>query len=128
MSEGNSMFKAFLTGGIVGAVVALLFAPESGEEIRRRIVELGENTIDSVETGKVDLIARVQGLKGELEALKNQAMESGQKRIREELEAISAALDTFHQERHKAAVDLEQKAPATDSDVDEPIEPDGDEA
>lgn len=128
MSEGNSMFKAFLTGGIVGAVVALLFAPESGEEIRRRIVELGENTIDSVETGKVDLIARVQGLKGELEALKNQAMESGQKRIREELEAISAALDTFHRERHKAAVDLEQKAPATDSDVDEPIEPDGDEA
>lgn len=33
----NSLLYAFLGGALVGAGVALLFAPERGEDLRRRI-------------------------------------------------------------------------------------------
>ena len=36
MSDGGSgdFFKGFLIGGMIGAVVALLYAPQSGKETR----------------------------------------------------------------------------------------------
>ena len=36
--RGNTLI-AFLLGGIIGAGIALLYAPESGQETRRRIKE-----------------------------------------------------------------------------------------
>lgn len=36
----NSVLYAFLGGALVGAGIAVLFAPEKGEEIRRRIKEI----------------------------------------------------------------------------------------
>lgn len=48
MAEGNgnnagTVVLAFLVGGVVGAGIALLFAPASGEETRRKIRETGED-------------------------------------------------------------------------------------
>jgi len=44
-STGNgSVFVAFLAGAALGAVAALLLAPGSGEQTRRRIAELGGET------------------------------------------------------------------------------------
>jgi gas vesicle protein len=37
--RGGSVFGAFLLGGLIGAVVALLFAPRSGKEMRDMIAE-----------------------------------------------------------------------------------------
>lgn len=37
--SNNSLLYAFLGGALVGAGVALLFAPERGEDFRRRIKE-----------------------------------------------------------------------------------------
>ncbi len=37
--SNNSLLYAFLGGALVGAGVALLFAPERGEDLRRRIKE-----------------------------------------------------------------------------------------
>lgn len=45
-TSGTDFFAGFLVGALVGAAVALLFAPQSGEEtrtlIRDRGIELGE--------------------------------------------------------------------------------------
>ena len=38
-----SMLLAFLGGTLVGGVVALLFAPRSGEQTRKRITEMAED-------------------------------------------------------------------------------------
>ena len=38
----------FLTGAAIGAGLALLFAPQSGEETRKKIKEMGEKVADEV--------------------------------------------------------------------------------
>ena len=44
MSEntGSKMFFSFLTGAVIGAGLALLFAPQSGEETRKQIKDFSE--------------------------------------------------------------------------------------
>lgn len=47
-SRGNSVLMPFLVGGIVGAGIALLFAPKAGKEVRDDIRSLTTKTKDSV--------------------------------------------------------------------------------
>jgi gas vesicle protein len=47
----GAVLLAFLTGAAIGGVVALLFAPRSGEDTRRRLFEFGEDAKDKF--GKV---------------------------------------------------------------------------
>ena len=57
MSDRDSEFGAFLTGfvvgGLVGAAVSLLFAPQSGEEtraiIKEKSIELKDKAVETVE-------------------------------------------------------------------------------
>ncbi|MGB9639277.1 MAG: YtxH domain-containing protein [Anaerolineales bacterium] len=57
MSERDSDFSAFLAGlifgGLIGAAVALLYAPQSGEEtrtiIREKSIELKDKAVDTAE-------------------------------------------------------------------------------
>ncbi len=46
--KGNTMLMPFLVGGIVGAGIALLFAPKAGSEIRGDIKRLTTRTRDRV--------------------------------------------------------------------------------
>jgi len=47
--SAGSVFVAFLLGAATGAAVALLFAPASGEETRRRLAEKAREGRDRVE-------------------------------------------------------------------------------
>ena len=44
--SAGTVVLSFLLGGMVGAGVALLFAPKSGRETRQRIMELAEDVRD----------------------------------------------------------------------------------
>jgi gas vesicle protein len=70
----NSMdlLFSFLLGGVVGATVALLFAPASGEQTRRRIREATDEVSDNLkqEYGRVRDKAEI-----EISRLKNRASE-----------------------------------------------------
>ena len=49
--EGNGFLGtvfAFLTGAAIGAGLALLYAPQSGEETRKKLKELSEKVADDV--------------------------------------------------------------------------------
>ncbi len=61
---------AFLLGGVVGATLALLFAPASGEQTRRRIREAGDEVSTNVkeEYGRIRDKAEI-----EMSRLKNRA-------------------------------------------------------
>jgi len=50
---------AFTVGGIVGAGIALLFAPQSGEKTRKRI-------LDAVEDAKEDIVDYADRLKAKI--------------------------------------------------------------
>ena len=48
-SNSGSLLLGFALGAIVGAAVALLYAPASGEETRRRLVRRARETQDRAE-------------------------------------------------------------------------------
>ncbi len=54
----GAFFLGFLTGGIAGAIVALLFAPQSGEEtrklIREKAIDLQERASSTIEDALAD--------------------------------------------------------------------------
>jgi gas vesicle protein len=49
-SSAGSVFMAFVLGAAAGAAVALLFAPASGEETRRKLGEKAREGRDRAET------------------------------------------------------------------------------
>jgi gas vesicle protein len=65
-SDFGSFLSGFLMGGLIGAAVALLMAPQSGEETRKLIrekgIELRDQASDSLETAAADARARADEL------------------------------------------------------------------
>jgi gas vesicle protein len=107
---------AFLLGGVVGATIALLFAPASGEQTRRRIKE----ATDEVSTNVKEEYGRIRD-KAEIEMsrLKNRASDGinqaksyyDQKKSKLK-EAYSEGKRAFEEEQEKD----ELTAPAPSSD------------
>jgi gas vesicle protein len=50
-NTGSKMFFSFLTGAVVGAGLALLFAPQSGKETRKQIKDFSEKLGSEVKDG-----------------------------------------------------------------------------
>jgi gas vesicle protein len=52
---------SFVVGATLGAGLALLFAPASGYETRKRIKDYGDKAMDSVKEKGADVISKVKG-------------------------------------------------------------------
>ena len=79
--RGSVDFLAgFIVGGLVGAAVALIFAPQSGDETRARLRERGIELRDSAEGFSVEAKKRAGGVqersKGVLEHQKTRLQEA----------------------------------------------------
>lgn len=105
-SAGNtmSMLAGFVVGGVAGAGVALLLAPQSGKETRAQIqhktVELRDRAAEKVEgaltqvktkTHEIteDVRGKAEELRGKAEDLQHQ----GQEMLVEQLDRVSAAAE-----------------------------------
>ncbi len=96
-SAGSIMFS-FLLGGIVGAGLALLLAPQSGPETRRRITELSG-----------DVRKRADEAFDQAREAVESAFERGRGTIQEKREAVTSAIEAgreaFHKEKTKEAAE-----------------------
>ena len=102
MSDRDSGFVSFLSGfvvgGLVGAVAALLMAPQSGEETRAQIkdksIEIKDKTVSSLEdaatVAKEKAAEFSQAAKDKTEELK----QKGQVILEEQKAKISSAVDS----------------------------------
>jgi gas vesicle protein len=57
-SESTSGFTWFLAGAVCGAVVALLYAPNTGEETRNLIVKKTDETKDALADSSKELVEK----------------------------------------------------------------------
>jgi gas vesicle protein len=70
--EFGAFLIGFVVGGLTGAVVALLFAPQSGEETRALIKEKSIELRDKVEVSAEEAYAQAEQLAIEARARANQ--------------------------------------------------------
>ena len=90
--SSGSILLSFLLGGMLGAGLALLLAPQSGEETRRRIRELAEDAkekaLDYVSHTREKVVSAVEKGKGVIEEKKSAisaAFEAGKEAYEKEL-------------------------------------------
>lgn len=66
--RGGSKFGAFVLGGLVGALIGMLFAPRSGKETREMLAERGQEYLDSAmdvyDDGRDKLVEAFSAAKG----------------------------------------------------------------
>ncbi len=86
--SGFEFFKGFLFGGIVGAVVALLYAPKSGKEVRE---DIRKKSLDLREDAEVRL-------------------EFAQKKAEELLQETKLKFEDLRKESESAIKEIQEKA------------------
>jgi gas vesicle protein len=105
----TSVAAAFIIGGILGAGIALIFAPQSGEKTRRQIRRFGQRAINKAAAVQSELRDSIDGLVDDVtdklaEEIERgrewsesrikevqRALESGRSYIREEIDKITRA-------------------------------------
>ncbi|HOM99056.1 MAG TPA: YtxH domain-containing protein [Acidobacteriota bacterium] len=105
MADSGEKVLYFLIGSFVGASVALLFAPRSGEETRRVLSDKyrtgTEEVARKVETGKQKVVEVGRDLKQTVES----TVDKGRELVEEQKERIAAAVEAgkraFQEEKSK---------------------------
>ncbi len=94
--SSGSLFLSFLLGGVVGAGLAILLAPQSGRETREKIREMADDIKDRA-TGYVDdakkkvtsFVDEGKGYYEEKKSLVKSAVEAGKEAYEKEKERLS---------------------------------------
>lgn len=106
MSNQNSDFGAFLSGfivgGLVGAAIALLIAPQSGEEtrvmIRDRSIELKDKAVEAAEDARIRAEAAAEEARTRADEIKHR----GQQIYLDQKGKLESAIDSTKDAYQKA--------------------------
>ena len=82
-SETGSFQAGFILGGLVGAAVAMILAPASGEEARRKIRARGIELRDQIEDRAEETRKRAEDITGDVKTRAEKAAEEARKRAEE---------------------------------------------
>ena len=81
--KNKSGFFAFLLGGMIGATIGLLYAPQSGEETRKILIDEGQDMVDkaktSIQEAEDSALSTIQETQSRLETLNEEAKERMEK-------------------------------------------------
>ena len=98
INNTRNVFFSLLIGGVAGAVAMLLFAPQSGKKTRAQIEEKGiqlrNQTTRNVKKAVKQVRARTNSLTTEVREKAGELKQLGQDKIVEQLDRVSAALDS----------------------------------
>ena len=87
-----------LVGGLAGVVTMLLFAPQSGKQTRDQIegatIELRDRTTRNVKKAVAQVRSGTDKLTTEVQDKADELKQLGQDKLVEQLDKVSAALDT----------------------------------
>jgi len=113
MTDKNGSFGAFVSGfvigGLVGAAVALLFAPQSGEETRTLIYDKGIELKDQAEEFVDDTRTRAEKLAKEAKAKAEDLQKRGQELLDDQKKKITKAVDSGKEAVKKNKTDTAKK-------------------
>ena len=89
--KGDSLL-AFIAGAAAGLTLGLLFAPEKGEETRRKLKETAGDAVDSIRNRAEFAKTEIEELKAELKDKAEDLREDVRMRIFERLEKLESAI------------------------------------
>ena len=76
-SGSNEIFLAFLVGGLIGAGLALLYAPAKGSDTRKKIGEMAQDMKKKSEKWTYEMKQKVEGFVDEERAILKAAYNAG---------------------------------------------------
>lgn len=98
--SAGSVVLSFLIGGVVGAGLAILLAPSSGEETRKKIKQWTDTAKD-----------RASGLRGDLREKVTHLTEKGKEYVEQKKQILSSAIDAGREAMEKEKERLSRPAP-----------------
>ena len=93
MASGGDKFIYFLVGGFVGASVALLFSPKSGEQTRELLEEKYKEGTERLSQTARQGKERVTGKSLEMAGRMTENLSRGKELLRQQKDQVSAAID-----------------------------------
>ena len=90
----KSTATALLAGALLGAGIALLFAPQSGRKTRREIRHFAEKVGNKAETARLELQHSVENIIGDAEEKLRDGLASGMDWTDGKIADLRRALDT----------------------------------
>jgi len=94
MCDKKDAFAAFVLGGIVGAVIGLLYAPKAGKETRKGLRRMGRDFADTID----DLREDVRDTGHKIYEEGRNTILSGKDKISEAFEAGKKAFEKYKDE------------------------------
>ena len=85
--NNNNSFITFALGALVGAAIAILYAPQAGKDTRRHLKRLSEDFADTAEE-----------LSSELRSTGRRLYEDGSKKVADGIEKITKTFDKIEEE------------------------------
>jgi gas vesicle protein len=107
--EFGAFLVGFVVGGLTGAVVALLFAPQSGEETRALIKDKSIELRDKAQVSTEEALARAEQLAADARLRAEELTKEAKERATELAKEV--------RERGKSAVDAVRKPKKGDGEV-----------
>ena len=118
--EFGAFLVGFIVGGLTGAVVALLFAPQSGEETRALIKDKSIELRDKAQVSAEEAYARAEELAADARQRADELTKEARARATElasEVRERGTELANDVRARSKSAVDAVRKPKKSDGEI-----------
>ena len=98
VSNSKNVLIGILIGGLAGAAAMLLFAPQSGKRTRAKIeqksIQLRNQTTKKIKKAVAQVRSETNRITAEVQDKAGELKQLGQDKLVEQLDRVSAALDT----------------------------------